>query len=108
MGPVSGDEAPAPRHADLADDRVLVRAATRAGNLRLPTAPCPRAAYHQLSMCMQCMIGAMSAGATATGVRAWLVARSPSWLTPTRQRLLTRTLLVLGVLTAGVIGPSAG
>ena len=64
-------------------------------------------AYHQLSMCTQCMIGAMSAGATATGLRAWLIARAPTWLTPTRQRLLTRTLLVLGVLAAGVIGPSA-
>lgn len=56
---------------------------------------------------MQCMIGAMSAGATATGLRAWLVARAPRWLTPNRQRRLTYMLLVLGVLTAGVIGPSA-
>lgn len=31
-------------------------------------------------MCMQCMMGAMSAGATATGLRAWLVARQPRWL----------------------------
>lgn len=56
---------------------------------------------------MQCMIGAMSAGGAATGLRAWLVARAPCWLTPARQRLLTRALLVLGVLAAGVIGPSA-
>ena len=58
-------------------------------------------------MCMQCMIGAMSAGATATGLRAWLVARQPRWLTPSRQRRLTCMLLVVGVLAAGVIGPSA-
>lgn len=56
---------------------------------------------------MQCMIGAMSAGATATGLRAWLVARRPRWLTPARRRRLTCVLLALGVLAAGVIGPSA-
>ena len=28
-------------------------------------------------MCMQCMAGAMVAGAGATGVRAWLIARRP-------------------------------
>ena len=58
-------------------------------------------------MCMQCMMGAMSAGATATGLRAWLVARRPPWLTPARQRRLTYMLLWMGVLAAGVIGPSA-
>lgn len=58
-------------------------------------------------MCMQCMMGAMSAGATATGLRAWLVARAPRWLTPARQRRLTGGLVVLGVLAAGVAGPSA-
>jgi hypothetical protein len=58
-------------------------------------------------MCMNCMMGAMSAGATATGLRAWLVARQPRWLTPSRQRRLTFMLLALGVLAAGVIGPSA-
>lgn len=42
---------------------------------------------------MQCMMGAMSAGATATGLRAWLVARQPRWLTPGRQRRLTYMLL---------------
>ena len=56
---------------------------------------------------MQCMIGAMSAGAGATGLRAWLIAHAPGWLTPARQRMLTRALLVLAVLAAGVIGPAA-
>ena len=56
---------------------------------------------------MQCMVGAMSAGATATGLRAWLVARAPTWLTPTRQRRLTRALVVTAILAAAVIGPSA-
>lgn len=56
---------------------------------------------------MQCMIGAMSAGATASGLRAWLGARKPHWLTPSRQRHVTYMLIALGVLAAGVIGPSA-
>ncbi len=58
-------------------------------------------------MCVQCMVGAMSAGAATTGLRAWLVARAPRWLTPARQRVLTRVLIAVGVLAAGVIGPSA-
>lgn len=57
-------------------------------------------------MCVQCMMGAMSAGAAATGLRAWLVARAPGWLTPARRRRLTGALVVGGVLVAGVIGPS--
>lgn len=58
-------------------------------------------------MCMQCMIGAMSAGATATGLRAWLIARKPQWLTPSRQRHVTYALIAAGVLAAGIIGPAA-
>ena len=59
------------------------------------------------TMCMQCMIGAMSAGATATGPRAWLIARKSRWLTPSRQRHVTYALIALGVLAASVIAPSA-
>ena len=55
-------------------------------------------------MCMQCMAGAMVAGAGATGMRAWLVARAPLWLTPRRRNALTRGLLVAGVIGAGLIG----
>ncbi len=55
---------------------------------------------------MQCMMGAMSAGAAATGLRAWLVARAPRWLTPVRRRRMTGLLLAAAILTAGVIGPS--
>ena len=57
-------------------------------------------------MCMQCMMGAMSAGAAATGLRAWLVARAPKWTTPTRRRRVTAALLAAGILAAGAIGPS--
>ena len=53
-------------------------------------------------MCMQCMAGAMTAGAAATGTRAYVAARRPSWLTPTALRRLTVCLLVLAVIAAGV------
>lgn len=55
-------------------------------------------------MCMQCMAGAMAAGAGATGMRAWLVARAPRWLTPGRRTALTRGLLVAAVVGAGLVG----
>jgi hypothetical protein len=59
-------------------------------------------------MCMQCMMGAMSAGAGASGLRAWLVARAPRWLTPSRRRLATRVLMIAGVLAGSVVGPTPG
>jgi len=59
-------------------------------------------------MCVQCMMGAMAAGAGATGIRAWLVARAPLWLTPRVRTLLTRGLLVAGVIGAGLVGPTPG
>jgi hypothetical protein len=58
-------------------------------------------------MCMQCVAGAMTAGAAATGARAWIVSHAGTWLTPQRKALLTRTLIAAGVVAAGVIGPSA-
>jgi hypothetical protein len=57
-------------------------------------------------MCMQCIAGAMTAGAAATGSRSWLVARAGAWLTPGRRRALTTFLVVGGVLAAGVVGPT--
>ena len=57
-------------------------------------------------MCVQCMAGAMAAGAGATGLRAWLIARMPRWLTPRRRTLLTRALLVAGVIGAALVGPT--
>jgi hypothetical protein len=53
-------------------------------------------------MCMQCMMGAMTAGASATGARSWLAHRGFSWLTPRRLRLLTVALL-LGALVASSV-----
>lgn len=57
-------------------------------------------------MCMQCMAGAMAAGASATGIRAWLVVRFGHLMTPARKRAVTGTLLAAGVLAAGMIGPT--
>jgi hypothetical protein len=50
-------------------------------------------------MCMQCMMGAMTAGAAATGTRSWLATRRWAWLTRVRLRRLTIGLLV-GALVA--------
>ncbi|MCU0258000.1 MAG: hypothetical protein MUC84_07145 [Solirubrobacteraceae bacterium] len=56
-------------------------------------------------MCMQCMAGAMTAGAAATGMRAWLAARAPRVLTPRRMRAATVALLGAAfVLAATALG----
>jgi hypothetical protein len=57
-------------------------------------------------MCMQCIAGAMTAGAAATGSRAWLVARAGLWLTPGRKRTLTIALIATGVIAGGAVGPT--
>ena len=57
-------------------------------------------------MCVQCLAGAMTAGAAATGLRAWLAAHAGAWLTPRRKRALTGVLVIGGVLAAGVVGPT--
>jgi hypothetical protein len=57
-------------------------------------------------MCMQCIAGAMAAGAAATGSRAWLVAHAGRWLTRRRRRAITSALIAVSVLGAGLIGPT--
>jgi hypothetical protein len=52
---------------------------------------------------MQCMMGAMTAGAAATGARSWLAARQPRWLTPRRLRAITAALIVAAVVAAGAL-----
>jgi hypothetical protein len=47
------------------------------------------------------MATAVSAGAAATGVRAWLATRSYAWLTPTRLRRATGAVIVVAVAAAG-------
>jgi hypothetical protein len=48
----------------------------------------------------------MTAGAAATGSRIWLVARFGHLLTPRRRRAITGALLTVGVLSAGLVGPT--
>jgi hypothetical protein len=52
-------------------------------------------------MCMQCMASAMTAGAAATGMRAWLATHQPKWMTPRRLKLATGAILAAGVLASG-------
>lgn len=59
-------------------------------------------------MCVQCIAGAMTAGAAATGLRGWIVSHAGSWLTPRRKTWLTRALIAAGVLASGLIGPVPG
>lgn len=57
---------------------------------------------------MQCMATAMTAGAGAAGVRAWIGAHRPSWMTPRRLKALTAALLAAGVLASGAqLAPNA-
>jgi hypothetical protein len=42
---------------------------------------------------MQCVAGAMTAGAAATGTAVWLVGRGDAWSTPARKVWLTRALV---------------
>jgi hypothetical protein len=55
---------------------------------------------------MQCVAGAMAAGAAATGSRWWIVARFQQALTPGRKKALTAVLITAGVLAGGMIGPT--
>jgi hypothetical protein len=58
---------------------------------------------------MQCMMGAMTAGASATGIRSWLARRSFSWLTPRRLRMITAGLLLAALVASSVVlGGSSG
>ena len=53
-------------------------------------------------MCASCMATAASATAAATGLRAWVAARAPAWMTPRRLRALTAALLTTAVVFAAV------
>jgi hypothetical protein len=59
-------------------------------------------------MCMQCMMGAMTAGAAASSTRGWLATRRWTWLTPERLRAITVALLVAALAaTATVLSGSS-
>jgi hypothetical protein len=57
-------------------------------------------------MCAQCMATAAAAVGGASGLRAWLVAKGPVWLTPTRQKALTAVLVVTAVLVSATVSGS--
>jgi hypothetical protein len=60
-------------------------------------------------MCVQCMMGAMTAGAAVTGTRSWLAAHRPSWLGERALRRVTMGLLGLAlVASATVLGGAGG
>ncbi len=59
-------------------------------------------------MCAQCMAGAMTAAAGATGARAWILSRFGHLMTARRRRALSATLITAGVIAAGLIGPAGG
>jgi hypothetical protein len=48
------------------------------------------------------MMGAMTATASATGIRAWLARRNWSWLTPRRMRFATVGLLAAALVVSAV------
>ena len=59
-------------------------------------------------MCAQCMAGAMTATASAAGIRAWLATRAFHWLTPARLRAITIGLIAAVLLASTVlVGGSA-
>jgi hypothetical protein len=51
---------------------------------------------------MQCLATATTTLGVAGGLRAWLAASRPAWITPSRMRIATVVLLTVGVLAAGV------
>jgi hypothetical protein len=53
-------------------------------------------------------MGAMAAGAAASGTRAWLAAWKPAWLTPARLRRITVALLGAGLLASATLLGGAG
>jgi hypothetical protein len=59
-------------------------------------------------MCMQCMMGAMTAGATVSGTRSWLGTRRWAWLTQQRLHRITIGMVIVGLaLSATVLGGSS-
>jgi hypothetical protein len=52
---------------------------------------------------MQCMMGAMTAGAAASSTRGWLATRKWTWLTPERLRAITVALLVAALAAAATV-----
>jgi hypothetical protein len=58
--------------------------------------------YPSWAVCAQCVMGAATAAAGATGIRAWLATRRIPWLAPRRMRLVTVSLIVAALVAASV------
>ncbi len=54
-------------------------------------------------MCAQCMAGAMTAVGAASGVRAYVGYRRPSWLTPRRMRTFTIALVIVVLVASATL-----
>ncbi|MFM8762634.1 MAG: hypothetical protein ACKOQ0_04115 [Solirubrobacterales bacterium] len=54
-------------------------------------------------MCVQCMAGAMAAGAAVTGSRVMIVTRFRQAMTPVRKRALDISVAAVGVFAAAVL-----
>jgi hypothetical protein len=52
---------------------------------------------------MQCVATAMTAGATASGTRAFIAAKHFSWVTPKRLRAITIALIVLALAASSLL-----
>jgi cell wall-associated NlpC family hydrolase len=50
---------------------------------------------------MQCMAGAMTAGAAVAGIRSWVAAHRPPWMIARRMKLGTAAILAAGVVASG-------
>jgi hypothetical protein len=73
------------------------------GALRAPAYDAQRRPATIFRMCAQCMAGAATAAAAASGIRAYVAARRPSWLTPARLRRASGALIAVAVVGAGVV-----
>lgn len=54
-------------------------------------------------MCVQCMAGAMAAGAAVTGSRVMIVSRFRQAMTPVRKRALDISVGVVGLVAAALL-----
>jgi hypothetical protein len=59
-------------------------------------------------MCAQCMMTAAAAVGTASGVRAYIGARRPSWLGPTGMRRLTAGLIAAALIASATLVSGSG
>jgi hypothetical protein len=57
---------------------------------------------------MQCMMGAMSASAAATGTRSWLATRRWAWLTPQWLRRITFGLIGAALILSATVLSGSG